>query len=374
MKSTDPLSIEKLKERTFEKPKELEQQFEEVNVSSFTLPKGAEPRLKRNWEHPGSYNVVVELESKHIEYEKEQLIKPTPVPRIPVTPLGKDCLRQFGDVESIIGKKRASAPGRFFPEKSKIDLELAEEFKRRSKGEDRPTNIFGTDERYIYQDTSFPWRTVGRVWTETGACTGCTIGPRLVLTASHCINWKSGGGAGWVKFSPSYYNGNGPWGEFYATRVIYWNKAQGGLSDLETAFDYVVLVMNDYIGNRVGYPGYRTYSESWDDLGVWQHMGYPGDLTSTQRPAYEGSCSISSVSPESTSGQEGFVLGHFNDVTGGHSGGPVWGWWDGESWPRVVGVQSAESNNPAFNTSGDNEFGGGPGLSALISWARNNYP
>ena len=48
--------------------------------------------------------------------------------------------------------------------------------------------------------------------------------------------------------------------------------------------------------------------------------------------------------------------------------------WTGENWPRVIGVQSAEANIPAYNTSGDNEFGGGPALSALISWARSNYP
>ncbi len=67
-------------------------------------------------------------------------------------------------------------------------------------------------------------------------------------------------------------------------------------------------------------------------------------------------------------------MGHFNDITGGHSGGPVWGWWSGEAWPRVVGVQSAEASTPAYNTSGDNEFGGGPALSSLISWARSEYP
>ncbi len=121
-------------------------------------------------------------------------------------------------------------------------------------------------------------------------------------------------------------------GEYYATRVIYWNKAQGGLSNFETAFDYVVLAMNDYVGNHVGYPGHRDYSSSWNGDSVWQHMGYPGDLTSTQRPVFQGSCTISSTSSESISGQTGYVMGHFNDVTGG------------------------------------------PALSSLISWARSEYP
>jgi hypothetical protein len=39
-----------------------------------------------------------------------------------------------------------------------------------------------------------------------------------------------------------------------------------------------------------------------------------------------------------------------------------------------VGVQSAEASVPGNTTSGDNEFGGGAALSALISYARSNYP
>jgi hypothetical protein len=146
-----------------------------------------------------------------------------------------------------------------------------------------------------------------------------------------------------------------------------------GLTDHETAFDYVVCVLDTRIGDVVGYPGYRTYNENWNEGSYWQHMGYPSDLSGGERPAFQGGCVISNVDSESTSGQTGYVLGHFNDVVTGHSGGPIWGWWSGEPWPRVVGTQSAEANIPANNTSGDNEFGGGPALSSLISWARSHY-
>jgi hypothetical protein len=158
--------------------------------------------------------------------------------------------------------------------------------------------------------------------------------------------------------------------------VIWWTQVTGsdGLSDFETAFDYVVCVLDSRMGDIVGYPGYRAYDDDWNGGTYWQHMGYPVDLSGTERPAFQGNCVISSVGSQSTSGQTAFVLGHFNDIVPGHSGGPVWGWWDGEPWPRVVGVQSAEANTPAQNTSGDNEYGGGPALSSLISWARSNYP
>jgi V8-like Glu-specific endopeptidase len=295
-----------------------------------------------------------------------------PYERIPVTELGHHILEQFKAVTELQGARPLSASLKFVPDVSPRDQQRRQ--RQLSKSDGMSRHVFGPDERVVYQDTSFPWRTVGRIRTATGACTGCTIGPRLVLTASHCIDWLEGGGAGWVQFSPAYYNGNGPWGEFYATRVLSWNRAEGGLSNLETAFDYVVLVMNDRVGDMVGYPGYRTYEDAWNGLAVWQHMGYPGDLTSTERPTFQNDCVVSTVQNESTSGQTGYVLGHFNDITGGHSGGPVWGWWQDETWPRVVGVQSAEASTPAMNTGVDNEFGGGPALSALISYARSNYP
>ena len=369
-----PLSPKKLKKQKPEDPKAQPPRSVNVNLGSFTLPNNIEPKIVRDWSRDGTYRVVAELPGKEMEYSRKELIRTYPFEHIPVTPLEGSMLGQSKKIQKIDGYRPTYSPMGYFPSVSQLDFEIAERMRKKKPEEDKPTNIFGTDERYIYQDTRFPWRTVGRIWTASGACTGCTIGPRLVLTASHCINWLTGGGAGWVNFSPGYFNGNGPWGEFYATRVISWNKAQGSLSDFETAFDYVVLVMNDYVGNMVGYPGYRTYSSSWNGDDVWQHMGYPGDLTSTQRPAFQGDCRISSTESESLPGQTGFVLGHFNDVTGGHSGGPIWGWWNGEAWPRVVGVQSAEANTPALNTSGDNEFGGGPALSALITWARNNYP
>lgn len=244
------------------------------------------------------------------------------------------------------------------------------------KGVDKPTNVFDPDQRYIYQDTSFPWCTVGRVDTPLGTSTGCTIGSRLLLAASHAVQWNSDNTAGWIRFRPSYYNGSVPFGEAWATRVISWMKTTGGdgLTDNETAFDYVVCVLGNRMGDTVGYPGYRAYDSGWNGGTYWQHMGYPSDLSGAERPSFQGDCIVSSVGTENTSGQTGYVLGHFNDVVPGQSGGPVWGWWGSEPWPRVVGTQSTEAAKPARNTSGDNEFGGGPALSSLISWARSNYP
>lgn len=263
-----------------------------------------------------------------------------------------------------------------------LDLrtEEGEPLRDRETGEelDRGGIIFGTDDRYLFHDHAFPWRTTGRIRTAGGTCSGTTIGPRHVLTASHCVNWNDEGGAGWITFSPGSFDGHRPWGEIAATQVIYWLQAPGMLNDQQTAFDYVVLVMEEEIGNVIGYPGYRTYDDDWNGGEYWQYTGYPGELAGGMRPAFQGDCVVSSTQGQSLSGNSAQVLGHFNEFTPGQSGGAVWGWWDDEPWPRVVGVGSTigstAQQRPHGRTIGDNEFGGGAALSKLIHWARQNYP
>ena len=243
------------------------------------------------------------------------------------------------------------------------------------KGNDIPEVVFAPDTRYIFRDTAFPWCTSGRVETPGGTCTGTMIGQRLILTAGHCIDWRDDE-VGWVKFTPAYYDGNKPFGHAWGTRIIYWDRPDDsdGLSDQETAFDYVVVVLDRNMGDLTGYAGYRTYSSSWNNGNYWQQIGYPGDLSGAQRPAFFSPGAIGSVGSQSTAGQSGYVLGHFMDTSRGHSGGPHWGWWSDEPWPRVVGVQSTGASTPGDDTSGDNEAGGGPALSDLIAYARSNYP
>jgi V8-like Glu-specific endopeptidase len=326
------------------------------------LPEGAEPELMRDEHHDGTYRLRVRGRGDGV-----RTVGAPPVAE--AVQLGRQDFERFRSVAELDGNRLAHAGVHFRPEQGRESRPL-----RLRRGDDRPVNVFGNDDRYLFADTTFPWRTGGRVWTATGAAAGCTIGSRLVLTASHCVDWDNGSGqVGWIKFSPAYDGGNGPWGEYYATNVLSWNRAEGGLTDLETAFDYVVLVMDQRVGDAVGWPGYREYDAGWNGGAYWEHIGYPGDLASTLRPSYQGSCVISTAAGQSLNGQDGLVLGHFNDITGGHSGGPVWGWWAGEAWPRVVGVCSAEAAVPAMNTAGDNEFGGGEALNALVAYARANY-
>lgn len=368
-KSSDLLKRQALEpEITVEKPIS-------INLGSFKIPERVKPELIQVEGHPNIFQFKIQ-----VPYDK--LKHRTPFDKIPTMFLDTKSLKSSKLDIKPQGIRPLFSKVNFFP--NRIDLKLNQRSKppfdftyvRDGIPVDRPTNIFAPDDRYIYRDTTFPWCTVGRVDTPLGSGAGCTIGSRLLLTANHLIQWNPDGTAGWVRFRPAYYNGSFPFGEVWGTRVIFWitTTPANGLSDRETAFDYVVCVLDSRIGDIVGYPGYRKYSNDWNGGSYWQHMGYPGDLSGAERPAFQGSCIISSVSSESAVDQNGYVLGHFNDIVGGHSGGPVWGWWGNEPWPRVVGVQSAEASTPSQNTSGDNEFGGGSALNKLITWTRENYP
>jgi V8-like Glu-specific endopeptidase len=209
------------------------------------------------------------------------------------------------------------------------------------------TTIFGTDNRMAFQDTTYPWSTVGLVQTNRGSGSGVMIGPRHLLTVSHVIDWTAPAGfaADWVRFTPSFFDGNAPFGEAYGIH-IYWYLQEDGdgfITGNEGNFDYVVVVLDRRLGETTGWMGARGYDDAWDNLDVWSHMGYPSDLNSGQRPTWQGGFRIDGTDAAAQS-----IL-HQADVFPGQSGGPVFGFWAGDVGPRAVAVQSWQnaSNNGA---------------------------
>jgi V8-like Glu-specific endopeptidase len=226
------------------------------------------------------------------------------------------------------------------------------------------TTIFGTDNRLVFQDTTYPWSTVGLVQTNRGSGSGVMIGPRHLLTVSHVIDWTAPAGfaADWVRFTPSFFDGNAPFGESYGVH-IYWYVQEDGdgfITGNEGNFDYVVVVLDRRLGETTGWMGARGYDDDWDTLDAWSHMGYPGDLNSGQRPSWQGGFRVDGTDAAAQS-----IL-HQADVFPGQSGGPMFGFWDGDVGPRAIAVQS-------WQTTSNNGASGSMDMRDLVALARSDF-
>jgi V8-like Glu-specific endopeptidase len=291
-------------------------------------------------------------------------------------------LRQF-EPESDIGKRHLESPDfegsvpdhlplRPLPKQLSDELRVArridsEKDRERSHNDlHEATTIFSPDDRYTFNDTAYPWSTCGRIETPGGSASGAMVGPRHVLTCSHTIQWNSDGTAGWVKFTPSYFDGSAPFGVAWGT-MVYWEglKVFGPtINSSEGRHDYVCVVLNWNIGAITGWMGSRTYSDSWDGGTYWSHIGYPGDLGGAQRPSYQGGIALDGSFWDLQNHQR---IYHKGDVWPGQSGGPFFGWWAGESFPRIVADQSGQSSS-------ENSASGGAHMVDCIIRARNDFP
>jgi V8-like Glu-specific endopeptidase len=248
---------------------------------------------------------------------------------------------------------------------------------RRKKGKrdnfGEPGTIFPPDTRFVFSDTSFPYCTCGLIQTAAGSGSGVMIGPRHMMTASHAINWGADGSAGWVKFIPLNFDTSEPFGSAFVSQIYWWQRVNGsdGVSSNEAAFDYVVCTLDRRLGDVTGWMGASSYSPGWNGGAYWAHIGYPSDLGGGLRPVFHGDGIMDSTVSESFSGRSSFRIMHRNDYWFGQSGGPAYGWWTGDPWPRVVATYSAVNWG---GVGGPNANGGGDPLPELINFARSSEP
>mmetsp|Transcript_16409 Transcript_16409/g.33098 ORF Transcript_16409/g.33098 Transcript_16409/m.33098 type:complete len:257 (-) Transcript_16409:193-963(-) len=236
----------------------------------------------------------------------------------------------------------------------------------------RTLAVFGKDDRYTCDISKSAHSAVGRVTTDKGnnrygICTGTMVGPRLMLTAQHCLNRLSNGGLGQMKFTPAYYDGHAPYGSAYAKHVWVQKTMPNKIRfyEYEYAWDYVVVLLDRRIGDKVGWWGFKQYQASWNDHSYWENIGYGAEIYNGQKPLCQPKAPIYSVQAYSSGGTTSYLMKHAIDSTGGHSGGPVYGIFDGNEI-NVVGV----------NVAGDSRYGvasGGPGLGSLIYKLRQQY-
>lgn len=227
------------------------------------------------------------------------------------------------------------------------------------------TTIFPPDNRFTFNDTSYPWSTCGRVDTPLGFGSGVMVGPRHLLTVSHVIQWNDNNTAGWVQFRPAFFNGSAPFGTAFGTKVYFKNKVTGPTIDwTEGMYDYVVVVLNSPLGNLTGWMGGRGYTDSWDGNPYWSHVGYPGDLAGGNQPSFQNRIALDGSFWQVDSHES---MSHTADVWPGQSGGPFFAWWSGQVGPSAVAVQSSHNAS-------ENNASGGQDLVDLIIKAKNENP
>ena len=234
-----------------------------------------------------------------------------------------------------------------------------------------PSYVYGNDDRQPYAHTSWPYGLVGKVYNSDGFMgSGVLIGDRIIATAGHLLPWNSiAAGSWWMRFIPAYYNGSSLFGsgvESYVSDCTGWDS--GG----EVAgYDFAVCRLYEPLGNTLGYFGYNGYSSNWEDMSVWELLGYPSAVASGEQPSWQGSIAVIDDDGDSHGGLE---LEHNGDQTGGNSGGPLFSWWNGD--PRVVGVVSGQEEDYSFPASYDdmNVVAGGNGFVNMMAWGRANWP
>jgi V8-like Glu-specific endopeptidase len=234
--------------------------------------------------------------------------------------------------------------------------------------------VFGAEDRQVYYPGGYPWICIGKVftWSDfskpnpqfTGS--GVLVGGRVVLTAGHMVPWGSNNWA--MRFVPAFYDG----ASILGPGVSSWVSDAQGYNDPVSAWDMAVLRLYTPLGNSYGYFGAKTYSSSWEGGNYWTLAGYPGAIANANRPSRQmwfpmldddGSGDADEIEYEA-------------DSSPGDSGGPVFGFWNGEAWPSVVGTVSGGTKEYVlWWVSEDTNVGaGGSAIVNLIIWARSNWP
>lgn len=213
----------------------------------------------------------------------------------------------------------------------------SEDFYRTETGEVREI-VQGRDDRVrVWGTTGYPWRTICHleITARNGRsfiCTGSFIGPRVVLTAGHCMYMRSNGGwARSIRVIPGRNASSQPYGSATATRFI---SVRGWTRDRSSNYDYGVIVLpsSQRLGSRVGWMGLANLSfVSLMGLRV-NSSGYPGDKSyGTQ---WWNANNILAVT--------GRRFYYRIDTAGGQSGSPVWRYRNGQR--HIVGIHTTGSS------------------------------
>lgn len=205
----------------------------------------------------------------------------------------------------------------------------------------RNERVFGQDtRRRVTSTTAVPWR-----WTceliitmpdgKKYIGTGWLVGPRCVMTAGHCVH-DGGTGSDWAKsieVIPGMNGSSRPYGTLVSRSFI---TVGGWYYDRDFDYDYGCIILPSPIGNRLGYMGVASYSNSVLRRLTLNTAGYPGDKPFGTMWFTTGR----------VSGMSNYQIYTQMDLIGGQSGSAVWRVTGGKRY--AFGIVSAESSSTNY--------------------------
>lgn len=179
--------------------------------------------------------------------------------------------------------------------------------------------VIGADDRVaISPTTGLPWRMICalRIRCADGASlvgTGWFIGPRTVMTAGHCVYVHEHGG--WptrVEVIPGLNGVQRPFGSATGTRF----RAPGGwINSQDSDFDYGAIILDQDVGQRVGFFGFGVLSDAQTRASDLNISGYPADREGASKQFFHARTVINVTAKR---------LVYDIDTFGGQSGSPTW--------------------------------------------------
>lgn len=214
--------------------------------------------------------------------------------------------------------------------------------------------IKGADDRVAVTAAEYPWSAIGRVNNGMGGhCSGVLVGPRLVVTAAHCL-WnkktRQPMPAQSLRFVAGYDRGN--YLDFAVVeRMVVAPGWKFGIAygPDQVGHDWAVLVLDKRLGDHVGWVALGAAPSEGQAVVT---VGYGQDKAHV--PTAHIGCTVT--------GRVGATLTHDCDAVHGDSGAPVLVWKDGV--PRLAAIHVA-----TFSTTGGKVMGGAVPVTAFAAEA-----